>query len=862
MHKRHANTPTVPSVTSFRKAAIAPSESMFTATITFGLLLRHLRKRAGMTQRDLAAALGYSDSLISNLEKGQRQPDLNAVTERFIAALGLQDDPHTAAHLIEQAALVRGERPPASVTFQRTTQVIIGEESSVGGIQLPMLPTEVIGRSAEVNQLCNRLLGHGGRLLTLVGAPGVGKTTLAVAVAAQLQHYFRDGIIFVSLATVNEPTRVATVLAAALGIKDVSKKPANVKLIEFLRYKELLLLLDNFEQIMPAAPLVAELLAECPGLCILVTSRERLHLRAEQRFKVLPLSIASAVELFILRSQAIDAAFEPTPPMQVAIAEVCLQLDCLPLAIELSAAYMDLFSPQQLLTRLQARKLDILNGGMRDLPARQQTLRNAIHYSYELLDEPEKRLFRALGVFVGGFEVAAVNAFGHYEESLRLLFNKSLVNKEKTQGERQRFSLLETLREYAYEQLVSAGEMPQVLERHLRFYVELAENGERELVSDEYSTWLTLLDADYGNLRLALMTAAQLETVELELRLASALRLYWRWRALVGEGRSYLAHALQRATNQQPNELYAKALFAAGYLAIIQSARLEARIAFSSCVEIYIHLQDPDKQALALAWQGRAHLDLGEYEAALACVEQSTTIFRASSTEEAQQGLAQALNVFGYIKSTMGDLPAARTMTEESLTLYRAQGDQSGIALMLYRLGHVDLLSQQYEAAYAKFAESLRTHEERGDRLNSAAIHYFLGYISRKRKHYAEGLIHLGAALNLYIEMGNTGSIVGTLTEIAKVAAEQSQFLRAATLFAKASALREAIQEKEWKALPEERSEYEQFIMQLRTALEPQAFEAAWTIGSTMSLEQTVMDVMHNRPCSKRAKRKVAEEMG
>ncbi len=388
----------------------------------------------------------------------------------------------------------------------------------------------------------NRLLGHSGRLLTLLGPPGIGKTTLALAVAAHLHFHYRDGAAFVPLAAVSDVVLMAATIAASVGSSDASPKLPKTKLIEYLRRKTMLLVLDNLEQIGDGAPLIADLLAACPGLCILVTSRERLHLRAEQRYKVPPLALASAVELFVQRAQAVDADFSCTPHNQPTLDAICQRLDCLPLAIELCAAQIDLLAPAQLLAQLQNHRLNLLVDGAHDLPPRQRTLRNAIGYSYALLNAAERLLLRRLGVFVGGFTLDAVAALAAdrlepaaVQATLHALISKSLVRAETSPTGEQRFQLLETIREFALEQLRAHGDEARMRERHFDAYLQLFRTGDSYLRRAEAATWLARLEPELDNLRAALQWALDAARYEDVTWLMQAAGWFWRMRGYWNE---------------------------------------------------------------------------------------------------------------------------------------------------------------------------------------------------------------------------------------------------------------------------------------------------------------------------------------
>src|SRR5215203_5046223 len=565
---------------------------------------------------------------------------------------------------------------------------------------LPIQPTPLLGREREVAEIADLLRHADVRLLTLTGTGGTGKTRLALQSAAELIDDFEDGVFLVALAPISDSELVASTVAGALSVSESAGRALKEDLREYLSNKELLLVLDNFEQVVDAAPLVGELLSGCPGLKVLVTSRTLLRIYGEHEYAVRPLELPDpshlppietlrqyeAIRFFTERARAANAHFSLTKENAAAVAEICARLDGLPLAIELAAARIKLLSPQAMSSRL-SDPLKFLTDGARDLPERQRTLRGAIAWSYALLDEGEQALFAKLAVFSGGCALDAAEAICDPDDDssvdildgLSSLLDKSLLRQEEGKGGEPRFVMLETIREFARERLQLSGNAARTRNLHAAYFLALAEQGESKLRGPEEAMWLERLDVEHDNMRAVLTWTLEAGETELGLRLAGALWRFWYARGHYHEGRRWLEETLARDGGASAARV--KALEAVGWLADDQGDIDRAVAAAEEGLQISARTNIPSRvTASFLRMLGSAAYVRGDHGQATQHYQESLALSREARDE---RSVASSLLRLGNVSSDQGDHESAKEFYEEGLALSRKLDDQALLASAL-----------------------------------------------------------------------------------------------------------------------------------------------------------------------------------
>ena len=573
---------------------------------------------------------------------------------------------------------------------------------------LPASATPLVGREAELAEL-GELLRGGSRLVTLTGAGGMGKTRLALQTGHDLAGAFDDGVYFVDLSHLTDPELVPGAIAAVLGLATQHEPPA-AALRAFLGGRRTLLLLDNFEVVDAAAPLVSDLLRAAPGLVVLATSRTPLRLSGEHQYRVEPLSLQDAVRLFAARARAVAPSFRQPREESDEVARLCSRLDCLPLAIELAAARTRDYAPNELLESVPG-SLELAGEGARDLPSRQRTLRSTIDWSYRLLSPEEQATFARLAVFAGGFDGASAASIpGADRQTLASLVGASLVHESVDAGGSMRWFMLETVREYALEQLEVLGEGESCRRRHAEHYTELAEEIEDEHPAVRSGAAWQRLETEGDNFRAALDWARAGGALELELRLVGALAYFWATSDRLREGRARIDNALEHAA-AAPAPVHAKALSGAAHIAHSLGDYERMRSSAEASRELFHELGDARRTAIALNQLGIALSNLGDIDGGIACHEENAVISRRLGD---RMRLSAALNNLGYCLLRRGRHERAKALFEEGLSVSREVGHRTAESVMLGNLGLTALLEGRSAEALGLFRSGLLIDRELG----------------------------------------------------------------------------------------------------------------------------------------------------
>jgi non-specific serine/threonine protein kinase len=757
----------------------------------------------GLTQEQLALQISCSTSALKKIEAEERRPSAQIV-EQLAEIFNIPLDERTAF-----LRFARGDW--RSAPDERKESAPWQISARLPRSKLPATVTSLVGREKEIEDVHEYLLRIDIRLVTLIGPPGIGKTRLSIASASKSLADFPDGVFFVALAPLDQPSLIPSATLQALGYVEQSDLPAEKHLREGIGNKRMLLVLDNCEHLIEdVAPLVSSLLSACPRLKILTTSREALGIPGEWLYSVPALDMPKeksvvdietisefpALVLFAERARAARSDFVLNAKNIRAVAAICSQLDGLPLAIELIAARVKTLSLEQIAARLDDR-FALLTSGSRIAPSRQQTLRATLDWSYELLTEPERELFRQLSVFVGGFTLDALESVALLDsnqsilDALSRLVDKSLLLVE--QQDQPRYRFLEPIRQYARDKLNETRESNLIQDRHLNYYLGVAEEAEPHLFGVWQQDWKNRLELDHDNLRVALAWSLESNQIEAGLKMAGALAWFWHSKGHLSEGNLWLEKTLASGTGTQGKER-AKVLRALSILSTGTGDYVRAEAFAESSIKLYREMGDNRGAGLVLADLGASLHWGGKEEEAIESLEESLRLLRATGE---RWGIAYALLWLGDTWFRMGAIERAATTWEESLRLTQELGDPYLMGWSLGGLADVARLRADYKRATGMFRESL----------------------------------------SLYQSSGNKVGPPFSLEALALVAVALGDAKRAARLWGAASAWRETINE---LLPPSYQRDYAASITQARTQLGEEDYASAWSEGHAMSPEQAI----------------------
>ncbi|HEX2916082.1 MAG TPA: tetratricopeptide repeat protein [Chloroflexia bacterium] len=901
--------------------------------------IKALRRAAGFSQKDLAEAIGLNHQVLSRKLSGRgptglTRPEVRQIVKtlagwqaltrvsevlELLALMGmgkeafsLEEWQQPPLNLLEasNSSTVSSPEPLPSITSAPASaplpapQVFPDELASFNNLPAPL--TDLVGREWAIEQAGSILKRRGVRVLTLLGPGGIGKTRLALALSQELHSDFQHGVCFVGLGSVTDPRLIVPTIASALDLRELTNNPLK-QLQAYLRDKQLLLVLDNFEQIVEGATQISELLTRAPGLKVLVTSREPLRIYGERQFGVPALDLPDldhlpqgqrlhqyeSVRLFVERAQAVRPDFTLTVQNERAVARICQLLEGLPLAIELAAAWVKVLPPRALLERLsQPHKLAVLVGGAANWPARHQTLRNTLEWSYQLLPPSQQELFTSLAVFRNGFTLGAVHQVCPEEsypespfslidqtlEKLVALLEKNLLKQEWAEPDAQatsslpRFTMLETVREYGLERLKQSAQVADLHRRHAVYYTQLTEKAATNLVGTTPQVDASHLEQELDNLRAALDWCRESGEMALNFRLLSNVWRFWRFWGLISEGRGYLESALARIV---PAELtinstskdfwwlssYAEALYGAGILAVRQSD--------------YPKASDHLQQGLALAKQSEDEMATAKFLCALGELNRRQALFEAASSYYEQSlelyqkigdksGIGVVYHNLGALANLQNNHSLARHYCEEALSIWEKQNNKLGLTGTYNVLADVALAEGSYRDARLFSERSLALKQELGDKTGKSRLYLILGYECLAERAYREAGELFWNSLELLRMVDDKADLARCLSGLGFLLLAQNDYTQARTFFVESLRLKqkecrpgnliglatllkeqgEAVQsiqlcgtiqklvETEKSPLIDFfRSEYEHTLSSLRATYDPEDFESAWQEG-------------------------------